>query len=182
MIFGHNSKTAIPTIETMGFEWVKEIKILGVPIMCDLKKMEKKTLKLNTKQLKKMLKHWSYRTQNLEGRITITKSLALPKQTHLATVLPELDNQRATKLEDLTTNFIRKTFRDQINKKSVRVNSQRTKLKPDKEGMGIMDIAPFWMGGKIEWLRKFLQKDYNESQKTNQLCDFDVLQDLEGFY
>ena len=23
MIFGHNSETAIPTIETMGFEWVK---------------------------------------------------------------------------------------------------------------------------------------------------------------
>ena len=116
-----------------------------------------------------MLKHWSYRTLNLEGRITITKSLALPKLTHLATVLLELDNQRAKKLEDLTTNFIWKTFKDQINKKSVRVNSQWAKLKPDKGGMGIMDIAPFWMGGKIGWLRKILQKDYNESQKTNNL-------------
>ena len=27
MIFGHNSENAIPTVETMGFEWVKEIKI-----------------------------------------------------------------------------------------------------------------------------------------------------------
>ena len=117
-----------------------------------------------------MLKHWSYRTLNLEGRITITKSLALPKLTHLATVLPELDNQRAKKLEDLTTNFIWKTFKDQINKKSVRVNSQRAKLKPDKGGMGIMDIAPFWMGGKIGWLRKILQKDYNESKnKTDRV-------------
>ena len=40
MIFGHNSKTAIPTTETMGFEWVKEIKILGVTITYDLKNME----------------------------------------------------------------------------------------------------------------------------------------------
>ena len=38
MIFGHNSKTAIPTTETMGFEFVKEIKILGVTITYDLKK------------------------------------------------------------------------------------------------------------------------------------------------
>ena len=47
--------------------------------------------------MEKMLKHWTYRTLNLEGRITITKSLALPKLTHLATVLPELDNQKAKK-------------------------------------------------------------------------------------
>ena len=47
--------------------------------------------------IEKMLNHWSYRTLNLEGRITITKSLALPKLTHLAPVLPELDNQKAKK-------------------------------------------------------------------------------------
>ena len=54
MIFGHNRETAIPTIETMGFECVKEIKILGVTITCDLKNMEiKKTSMQNTKQSKK---------------------------------------------------------------------------------------------------------------------------------
>ena len=91
-----------------------------------------------------MLKHWSYRTLNLEGRITITKYLALPKLTHLATVLPELDNQKAKKVEDLTTRFIWKTFKDQKKtKNNVRINSQRAKLKPDKGGMGIMDIIPF---------------------------------------
>ena len=50
--------------------------------------------------IEKMLKHWSYRTLNLAGRITITKSLALPKLIHLKTVLPELDNHRAKKLKD----------------------------------------------------------------------------------
>ena len=51
----------------------------------------------------------------------------------------------------------------------MRVNSQRAKLKPDKGGMGIMDIIPFWMAAKIGWLRKLLQKDYNEDKKTNNL-------------
>ena len=37
MIFGHNSENTKPTVETMGFEWVKEIKILGVTITCNLK-------------------------------------------------------------------------------------------------------------------------------------------------
>ena len=39
MIFGHNSETAIPTINTMGSEWVKEIKTLRVTITCNLKNM-----------------------------------------------------------------------------------------------------------------------------------------------
>ena len=40
MIFGHNSENTKPTVDTLGFEWVKEIKILGVTITCDLTKME----------------------------------------------------------------------------------------------------------------------------------------------
>ena len=60
-----------------------------------------------------MLKHWLYRTLNMELRITVTKSLALTKITHLAAVLPELDNQKAKKLEDLILNFIWKTFKEQ---------------------------------------------------------------------
>ena len=42
MIFGHNSATAKPFKTTMGFEWVKEIKILRVTITCHLEYMEKK--------------------------------------------------------------------------------------------------------------------------------------------
>ena len=165
MIFGHNSENTKPTVETLGFEWVKEIKILGVTITCDLRSMEIQNFDTKYEAMEKMLKHWSYRTLNLEGRITITKSLALPKLTHLATVLPELDNQKAKKVEDLTTRFIWKTLEDQKNKKTARVNSHRAKLRPEKGGMGIMDIVPFWMAAKIGWLRKMLQKDYLEEEK-----------------
>ena len=110
--------------------------------------MEIKNLNAKYEVIEKMLKHWSYRTLNLEGRITITKSLALPKLTHLATVLPELDNQKATKKRTLQQISSGKPSRNR-KKGSVRVKSQRAKLKPDKGGLGIMDIAPFWMGGKI---------------------------------
>ena len=69
-------------------------------------------------------------------------------------------------MEDLTTRFI---WKHSKTKKNVRVNSQRAKLKPEKGGMGIMDINSFWMSAKIGWLRKFLQKDYNEDKKSNNL-------------
>ena len=46
-----------------------------------------------------------------------------------------------------------------------------------------MDIKPFWMSAKIGWLRKFLQKDYNEEKKSsnmhNQQIDFDVNKNSE---
>jgi len=166
MIFGHNSENTRPTIDTMGFEWVKEIKILGVTITCNLKNMEIQNFNSKYEVIEKMLKHWSHRTLNLEGRITITKSLALPKLTHLATVLPELDSQKAKKVEDLTTKFIWKTLEDQKNKKTPRVNLPRAKLKPEQGGMGIMDTKPFWMATKLGWLRKILQKDYLEKKKA----------------
>jgi hypothetical protein len=42
-------------------------------------------------------------------------------------------------------------------------------LNPEKGGMGIMDIIPFWMAAKIGWLGKILQKDYLEEKKTNNI-------------
>ena len=57
----------------MVFDWVKEIKILGVTIMCNLIDMEENIFNAKYEAIENMLKHWSYRTLNLEGRITITK-------------------------------------------------------------------------------------------------------------
>ena len=71
--------------------------------------MELKNFNAKYEAIEKMLKHWSYRTLNLEGRITITKSLALPKLTHLAsvaTVLTELDNQKAKQKTRVLNNKI----------------------------------------------------------------------------
>ena len=120
MIFGQGSRQSNPAENNLVFEWVKEIKILGVTITCDLLHMEVKNFNSKYKAIEKMLKHWTYRTLNLEGRITITKSLALPKLTHHATVLPELDNQKAKKnggsndqihLEDLQKSNYQKKYK-----------------------------------------------------------------------
>ena len=65
-------------------------KVLGITLTCDLKEMEQ-NFQEKMESIEKMLKHWSYRRLNLEGRITIIKSLALSKVSHLAILLPELD-------------------------------------------------------------------------------------------
>ena len=50
------------------------------------------------------------------------KSLALSKVSHLAIVLPELDEQQAKRLEKLNFNFTWKTFNDQVKQGQVIIN------------------------------------------------------------
>ena len=135
MIFGKDSRTQIPAINNLGFAWVNKIKVLGITLTCDLKEM-KQNFQEKLESIEKMLKHWSYRTLNLEGRITIIKSLALSKVSHLAIVLPELDEQQATRLEKLTFDFIWKIFNDQVKQGQVRINKERAKIEQEKEDWG----------------------------------------------
>ena len=169
MLFGLNSENAIPTVETMGFEWVQEIEILGVTITCNLKNMELHNFETKYEAIEKMLKHWSYRTLNLEGRITITKFLALPKLTHLATVLPELDNQKAKKVEDLTTRFIWKTLEDQRNKKKLESKQPKGQTEARQRRHGNNGHNTLLDGSKNRLAKKILQKDYLEEKKTNNI-------------
>ena len=85
MIFGRDSSTTKPAENKLGSEWVKIITILGVTLTCDLEGMDD-NFYTKYKAIEKMLKHWSYRTLNLWGRISIIKSLALSMVGHLTIV------------------------------------------------------------------------------------------------
>ena len=118
--------------------------------------------------IEKMLKDWSHRTHNLEGRTTIIKSLALSKVSHLAIVLPELDEQQATRLEKLTFDFIWKTFNDQVKQGQVRINKECEQFEQEMGGLGVIDVKQFWNASKITWLRKILTKEFNELDRSSQ--------------
>ena len=77
MIFGHNSETTAPTTEDMGFEWVKEIKILGVTITCDLKDMDTKNFNTKFEEIEKniktlVLQNTKFRGKNNNNKIPCT--------------------------------------------------------------------------------------------------------------
>ena len=146
----------------------EKITILGVKLTCDLQGMDEN---FNTKYeaIEKMIKHWSYRTLNLQGRISIVKSLALSKIGHIAIVLPNLDNQKANKLEKLTLDFIWKKISDFTKKPGqIRMEKNRAKIKPANGGLGITDISQHWKAGKTGLLRKQLLMEYNEPKEKTQ--------------
>ena len=115
----------------------------------------------NTKYeaIEKIIKHWSYRTLNLQGRISIVKSLALSKLGHIAIVLPNLDNQKANKLEKLTLDS---------NKKPGQIRMEKNRANRANGGLGITDISQHWKAGKTGLLRKQLLMEYNEPKEKTQ--------------
>ena len=97
--------------------------------------MEVQNFDAKYEAIEKMLKHWTYRTLNLDP---------------LATVLPELDNRKAKKMEDLTVRFIWRTFKDQTEQKSTRVKlNSKTKARKRRAGNNghktVLDVSKNWL-------------------------------------
>ena len=128
------------------------------------------------KTVEKMLKHWSYRALNLEGRISIVKVLALPNMTHLAVVLPELDEQMATTTEQLILKFIWKNIDDHSKQGQNSVNKHGAKIEQAKGGLGLIETKDLWNELKASWIRRLLQLDYNEPEKTQQTTEINNLE------
>ena len=81
------------------------------------------------------------------GKVVIIKTLALPKLNHLATVLPNLDKNQLKKLENITIQFL-------WGNKPDRVSRVHSKLSEKAGGLGVLDVASFWLSLKFSWLRR----------------------------
>ena len=98
------------------------------------------------------------------GKITIIKTLALSKLSHLAIVLPNLDLKRVRELETLFFKFI-------WNGKPDKVARDHMKLCEKAGGLGMVDVKSFWLSLKFSWLRRALNSssfwlDILESEVT----------------
>ena len=63
-------------------------------------------VKIGLENLDKILNNWRYRYLSPCGKITIIKSLAIPKITHLAIVLPDFNEVVARNLERHLFHFL----------------------------------------------------------------------------
>ena len=56
--------------------------------------------------IKKILNCWINRTLTVYGKLTVIKTMALSKLSHLALVLPELDKNKLKVIENIFFKFI----------------------------------------------------------------------------
>ena len=99
--------------------------------------------------IENLLQHWSYRYLSPFGKVTIIKSLALSKLSHIALVIPNPTKQMFKRIETAFFKFL-------WGGKSEKVSRQDSKLPVKMGGLGMPDVEKFWCAFKFSWLRRLL--------------------------
>ena len=147
--FGANHSSDQKLCPDLSLKWVKEFVLLGITFDNNLVKMQQ-NFEIKIEEIEKLLSHWSYRYLTPFGKVTIIKSLALSKLSHVALVIPNPTKQMFKRIENIFYKFL------WGNNKSEKVNREDTKLPEKFGGLGLPDIEQFWLAFKFSWLRRIL--------------------------
>lgn len=131
-------------------QWTKSnFKLLGIDFSLDLQAMLDINFTKKIKEMSSILKAWEHRKLTLLGKITVVKTLALPKIVHLLTALPNLSQIKIKEFNTLFYNFI-------WNGKLERI--KRNTLIGDfmQGGLNMVHLSSFSTYLKISWVRRLL--------------------------
>ena len=81
----------------------------GITFDNNLVKMQQ-NFEIKIEEIEKLLSHWSYRYLTPFGKVTIIKSLALSKLSHVALVIPNPTKQMFKRIENIFYNEQRSKF------------------------------------------------------------------------
>ena len=109
-------------------------------------------------EFKKILNSWTLRDLTLLGKITVIKSLALPKLVMLFNVLPNPPENMMIELERTCFNFIWGGKPDKIKRTTV-INSV------ENGGLNMIHIKSFCEAQKISWIKKLLDSNNTSDWK-----------------
>ena len=133
--------------------------------------MENLNFKEKIDHVNKEITSWKKRNLTTLGKITVVKTLLLPKFTHLFTSLPKPSHETIKKLESIFFNFIWNDKRDRVARKILCQDKA-------KGGCRMVKIDTYIKGLKLTWMRRIFQR--NQNYKWVQLF-FDIT-DIEEKY
>ena len=131
-------------------DWfVSNFKLLGINFSLDLSSMPDLNFRKKIIDVSKILKSWQHRKLTLLGKVTMIKTLALPKLIHLLTSLPNLKQSLFNNLNKLVFNFI--------------WDGKPEKIKPnyiliadfEDGGLKMIYLQQFNAHLKISWVKRF---------------------------
>ena len=94
---------------------------------------------------------WCFRHLTLFCKVTIIKTMCLPKFTHIGTIIPNLCLTRLNEIEKEWEAFIKAKGCPMVNKE--------TRYLPTKDnGLGMLRLAVFWKSVRMVWLRRLTTK------------------------
>ena len=113
-------------VNTLGIKWSTELKLLGLNFDQCLDKMDRNYYDCFDK-VKKELNSWQHIFLTVFGKITVIKTMCIPKFTHIATVIPNLSIGQIKEIE--------REFELFINNLNPSVTYKMTRYMSKKEGV-----------------------------------------------
>ena len=142
--FGRGFDNNVQLCPDLKLDWVSNFTLLGIEFQNNLEGMDK-NFDSKVEDIEKLLNCWINRTLTVYGKLTVIKTLALSKLSHLALVLPNLDKNKLKILETLFFKFLWSNKPDKVSRDHVKL--------PEKAGgLGLVDIKQFWSSLKFSWL------------------------------
>lgn len=144
------STDAIKTRWKLSWE-ATQFRLLGITFDVDLDKIISINYKDKIVQIKNSIKMWHGRFLTPLGKITVIKSLLLPKITHLLIALPNPDSETLNILNDILYDFL---WNGRVKIKQSVIVKQYF-----EGGLNMINLIAFTQALKITWLRHILQKE-----------------------
>ena len=128
-----------------------QFRLLGITFDVDLDKIISINYKDKIVQIKNSIKMWRRRFLTPLGKITVIKSLLLPKITHLLIALPNPDSE--------TLNILNGIFYDFLWNGRAKIKQSVIVKQYFEGGLNMINLIAFTQALKITWLRRILQKE-----------------------
>ena len=129
--------------------------ILGIDFSLDAAHMINVNYEKVFLTIERLVSQWSKRNLTVLGKISIIKSLLLPKLIHMILSLPNPSTEYVTRINSLFYRFIWQNKPDKISRQQMTSDYMHG-------GLRMVDLNNFFMALKITWLRRmFLSTEDN---------------------
>ena len=163
MWLGSRRDSRIKYMRDRNFTWDPGIiTILGIKFSPNIKEIVDINYQNKIYEIEKLLIGWRKRSLTPYGKITVIKTLIIPKILYLFINIPDPSTKFLTELEKILFGFL-------WNKKPNKIRSSTIKLDYKEGGLNMIDIKAFLTGLKISWLKR-LKHNKDFYTKTTILC------------
>ena len=138
---------------TYNIKWSQDpFSFLGITFTVDLSNIIEINYRDKINSIRKMVNMWSKRNVSTIGRITVVKSLMVPKLTHLYMSLPNPNVDLIKEIDTIFFNYIWNSKVDRIARKLITRNY-------NEGGLKMINTLMFIKSLKITWIRRLQQSN-----------------------
>ena len=149
---GNHESAMLDTV--FNFKWTKKLKVLGVVFSNDEHEAYEENFENKLIQMQVIANSWKRRNITIRGRITLVKSLLLPKLTHILVSLPRPSGNFIKKLKTVMFHFIWGGKVDRLQRLSI--------CKPYSQGgLAMVEIDTYIEALKATWVRREIQSAHS---------------------